>query len=773
MITGDVRNRPLLKIAIPFLIGLSSGYQHPEFIPFWFVSAITLFFIILIFTDILKSRLAGSASVYFMLALSGFLYGQVDSNLYRYHPLHPQANEAEQVLFSARIIDEDFSRSDKRSHLARILYYTLDDVAYKYTGRVWLRLEGDTEVSYGTELIGRGVLKPIFPPRNPGDFDVSRYCRKQKIYSLVECDAENWKITGHAGNPLMLSVIIPLRKNICRAIDRHIGGDEGEILKGLVLGIRAGLESEFRRELRLSGLWHLLSLSGLHLGMAAGILFILLTALRVSGRWRWGIVILGLVFFCFLAEARAPMVRAAIIISFLFGSRYLNRYVDPWNLLALSALAIVLVKPGELFSVGFQLSFAAAGFILALAGRLYDGIRVLLPTLNRSPVLRYSTGLLAASLAASLGTAPFLAYHFGGIPLASIPASLIGVPLTGGLLMVFPLFLAAAAMHSIPAAIVGSALWGGVKLMKSLVRLSAESGLYLPTPDFTGWELLILEIPLLLLILGKRQWLWAGLLTANVFLWKNALEPHKCRVTFLDVGQGNAAVIELPGNNCLMVDAGPAHGRFNTGERVVVPFLEQRGTNRIERMILTHPDRDHIGGAESIHSRFPVDKVLVSPVHPDDIARFDVYPRYAGDWLKIGGALLMFFNPVNQTGDDNEESLVISLIFQGRRVLFTGDISSRRERELAIFSDMLESDILSVSHHGSKRSSSDDFLKAVSPRWAVISCGRANFYGHPAPEVLTRLYRVGAEIHRTDSDGAACFEISKRGIKHITWRKQY
>ena len=141
--------------------------------------------------------------------------------------------------------------------------------------------------------------------------------------------------------------------------------------------------------------------------------------------------------------------------------------------------------------------------------------------------------------------------------------------------------------------------------------------------------------------------------------------------------------------------------------------------------------------------------------------------------MKKSGLLLTFFNPTNSMDDDNDESLVFEVNYKNRSILFPGDISRRKEYELLLFGELLKSDILQVPHHGSRYSSSLEFLNAVDPEYAVISCGKDNFYGHPAIETLIRLSETGSQIERTDQSGAVIFELSENKIRKINWRKKF
>ena len=768
MIPGNSKTRPLLKIAPVFFLGIILGNYISGFPPFWFSASIILFFSIIILIEITKSPVLNSLLIYLLILSSGWHFGASVKNQYKNDVLYNLASHSPEIEFTVVIIDENAGDKDNWRLLAELESFKFKDTVYNLHRKIWFEPEQrNIRLKYGDVLTGIGTFKEIPRIKNPGEFDPALYAFRNNIFAILESSPENFHKTGDKKSFLLGKIVLPLRVKICRAVDFHIGGEEGEILKALTLGLRAGFSPEFEKNLSHSGLWHLVSLSGMHLGIMAGLVFLVITALRIPGRFRWGIVIIFILFFCILAVARAPMVRAGLILCIIFGSRYLRRYTDPWNLLALSALIIVIIKPGELFGAGFQLSYTAAIFIMAGMNRMEIVIRRI-----RKRYLRNTVALAAVSFAATIGTAPLLAYHFGGIPFASFFASMIGVPLTGIILLLSPIFIGASFLSSIPASLLGNSLWICLKALILLVKLSADSDLYLRTPDFTNLHLILIIIPLLLFIIGKRHWLWTGLLTANIFIWMSAIKPPSYRLTFLDVGQGNAAVVETPAGKCFLIDAGRGGTNFNSGDNTIIPFLQRRGIDEIESLFLSHNDNDHSGGADAVISRMKVKQIIVGEGSVFPITAPLTY-KSAGDWMKKSGLLLTFFNPTNSMDDDNDESLVFEVNYKNRSILFPGDISRRKEYELLLFGELLKSDILQVPHHGSRYSSSLEFLNAVDPEYAVISCGKDNFYGHPAIETLIRLSETGSQIERTDQSGAVIFELSENKIRKINWRKKF
>ena len=766
---GSLKTKPVLKLVIFFVLGLALGLSEIDTAPIWFLYATAVLLTILIITFVFNSHLIESCVSLLLIFTLGLLFGVYNRNTYNSHPLVLNPGEEVEIKYCARLLEDGYG-NEGRSQLAMVENFIMDGRIFNERGKVWLRLEGGKGLKSGERIWGSGILKSIPFPRNPGDYDIRNYCRRENIKGMIVSKAGKWEANGLQEKSINSMFIIPLRRHLISRIEEYFPSEQAEILKGLILGIRRGLPEEFKDRLRLSGLWHLLSLSGLHLGIIAGIVYFAVSIMNIPFRIRPLLIILALGLYCILVETRAPVIRAFIIIALLFGGRLLHRYPDRWNLLALSALIILIFKPWELFSPGFHLTYAAAGSILAVHQNWGESITRRFRYLLKSALFRYPFALFIASLAASLGTFPFLAYHFGGLPFVSIPASLIGIPLTGFILVLFPLFYLFTFISGTIAGIFSNALWAALEGLGILIEFSGKESFYIYTPDFNIWCLLITAIPVFLLILRRRQWLWVSFLAANAFIWRDALQDREMRVTFLDIGQGNCALIETPGGENILVDAGPRNNKYDSGEKTIAPFLKRKGIRKIDYLIITHDDRDHIGGLESIVKRFEVVNIILGPSYPPFSEQSQVLHFNRGSWLKAGGALLIFLHPVKQEGEDNELSIVFNLIYQGHSVLFPGDIPAKTELELIAAGDLLDCDLLLVSHHGSKYSSHEAFLAKVSPRWAVISAGRNNPYGHPAPETMVRLQAAGIEAYNIKETGAAVFKINSKGIRNVDWK---
>jgi competence protein ComEC len=269
--------------------------------------------------------------------------------------------------------------------------------------------------------------------------------------------------------------------------------------------------------------------------------------------------------------------------------------------------------------------------------------------------------------------------------------------------------------------------------------------------------------------------------------WLLALRsPSRLTITFLDVGQGDAVVIETPQGHTLVVDTGPMRSGDDAGRRAVVPFLRSRGVNRVDALLLTHEDNDHAGGARTVIERLGVAQALgpAGVEHHRTLSAILSAPKYhvpyrdlaSGDVLRMDDGVEVDVlrprraSPDTQWESENDTCLVMRVRYGAFAMLLTGDIGARGEEDLLAARANVNACVLKLGHHGSGASSTEAFLKAVRPRLAIVSVGRRNVYGHPHPAVLARLAALGVTVLRTDRQGTVTVETDGRTVTYRTMR---
>ncbi|MBI1967137.1 MAG: DNA internalization-related competence protein ComEC/Rec2 [Gemmatimonadetes bacterium] len=545
-------------------------------------------------------------------------------------------------------------------------------------------------------------------------------------------------------------------------------GARAPLVDALVIARRAELEPEIRERYTRSGLAHLLSISGLHVGFIAGWLGVLLRRCRLSAVGGFGAGAALVFGYVWMLGLPPPALRAAVMLVLLDFARLHQRVVAPRGTIGLAALAVMLVDPWAVRSVGAWLSVAAVAAVI-WAGRA---------TAGKPVVVR----LLAPALAATLFTAPITALAFGIVAPIGVVANLVAIPL--GAIAVPGLLIALILSWIVPtaAALIAAGAGLGLALLDAVAGIAAAvpGGHVVATP---GWATAlawtgVTAVAWWLWHSPRRPWLIAARLAfvATLSSWTLAIRDFSLdggkglTVHFLEVGQGDAAVLRTPGGRWIVIDGGPRTPDRDAGRRVVVPFLRKRGVARLALLVATHGDADHLGGLPAVIDAFPPGLVLEPgeplgrPLYLEFLAAVEGsgaawHPARTGDRIELDGVLLEVLSPdsawLAQPLDANEHSVVLRVTYGGVRLLLTGDAGVPVEARLA--GRVGAVDLLKVGHHGSRSASSEEWLAELRPAWAVISVGRRNRYGHPAPEVLERLAAQGVTIFRTDQSGTITF----------------
>jgi competence protein ComEC len=567
--------------------------------------------------------------------------------------------------------------------------------------------------------------------------------------------------------------------------------------RALVLG-EDDLASTDQRAFRRSGLAHLLAVSGMHLVLIVATFVAGLRALLVRLPFAYARVAplrvaaaagVPLAWaYADLAGGSGSAVRAAWMTSAALLAHVLSRKPDTWRAFALSVSGMALADPLVAFDLSFSLSASATGGLLALSSRLARPALARAPAWS-APVVR----ALSASLAASIACAPVLACMTADLPLAGVLANLVAVPL--GEMAALPLCLAHALLEPLSGAERGCALAasGALGLVRSVAHAFAGARwgtASVPTPS--AWQLAVLAVGALGMsrAVARRRLRWAlPCLVAFAVLERGARargSPRDVlRVTFLDVGQGDAAIVDLPDGTALVIDGGGLVGSpVDTGERVLAPVLRARRRGEVRAAILSHPHPDHFAGL-----RRGLDAVKLGALwdtgQGEDEGTGGDYAALLGDLRArgvpvlrppelcgehtIGGARVEVLAPCPGPAADrgaNDNSFVVRVGYGERSFLFVGDAEHAEEAELvATKRASLRADVLKVGHHGSRTSTTAAFLAAVDPAVAVISCGVRNRFGHPALRALATLAASRARVLRTDRDGGVVITTDGRSLE--------
>jgi competence protein ComEC len=684
-------------------------------------------------------------------------------------------------------------------------------------------VNGDTEEVSGSALI----QVPRYPAYHYGDvlkitgkletpepfdnFDYKTYLARQGIYSVIYYPGV--EVLDHGQGLKPLQWIYSLRERLSASLARALPEPQGSLAQAILLGLRGNIPDSLYEAYSRTGTAHLLAISGLHMSIIIAILLSL--GILVFGRRRSIYIWLALALiwlYALLAGMHPPIIRAAIMGSLFLIAEYLGRQRSAIIALAFAAAVMVGIQPHLLWSVSFQLSFLAmAGLVLLFpyfqawgrkgVGALFKNREALVTTGSMI------TDVFAASLAAIVAVGPLIAYNFGIVSLVALPATFFSLPALPFIIVTAALVAFVGLFALFAAQILGWLAW----LFLSYLALVVQGFDALPFSSFQVttvstwyiWGYYAILAGVIALFNHRKQladfssrltsgmkkvaqgipkphlgfsmkWLILPLLVIAILVWSVALtQPDdKLHVSFLDVGQGDAILIQTPNGQNILIDGGPDPQKINLELGEKLPFWDKT----IDFVVCTQPQADHVTGLVEVLQRYKVEEVLESGVSYNS----SVYQEWcnlveekhikrdtaqAGQEIDLGNGIKMeVLNPPaslwEETSDDvDNNGVVLRLSWGELSFLFTADIRKEVEFELIGQRANLKSTVLKVAHHGSKTSTSQQFLAAVAPEVAVISVGEDNPFGHPSLEVVERLIdRLGEDtVYRTDEDGTIEF----------------
>ena len=568
------------------------------------------------------------------------------------------------------------------------------------------------------------------------------------------------------------SLLVRWRQAAGRAIDRTFGSD-APLVRALLIADRSELAPEVRARFAAAGLAHILAIAGLHVGIIA---LAIELALHLAGvpRGRANVfTIAAIVLYVAVIGAPIPAVRAAAMLTLYLVSRLTQRPTSRWAIVALGA-AQPVIDPSVVLDAGYQLSVVGVTAMIAAArvGRRIGVHR--LPMLARTPA-----SILIGTTVATIGSAPIVAWVFGRISLAAPLTNLAATPLIAlAQPMVFAGMLLAP-IHPLASLLADAAH----PLLAGLDRVAGVAAgtpgatiLVAPTPACAAIAAVMSAA--FIIACASREWKTSATIAvaaAALLVWLpigrtqiEAATDGELELHTIDVGQGDAIALRTPHGHWILVDAGRAWRGGDAGRQTVVPYIGRRGGS-LDLFVLSHPHTDHVGGAaavlDALHPATYVDAGFPGPAEAYR-ASLDAAKRDHVRWMRahpddamsVDGVSLEFLAPDSawtaSLDDPNLASVIMLVRYGDIRILFMGDAEQPEEEWLlANERDELRADVLKVGHHGSKTSSSERFLDAVSPRLALVSVGAGNSYHLPTPAIMERLTAHGAQVLRTDRLG--------------------
>ncbi|MEJ2196129.1 MAG: DNA internalization-related competence protein ComEC/Rec2 [Ignavibacteriaceae bacterium] len=629
--------------------------------------------------------------------------------------------------------------------------------------------------------------------RNPGGFDYNSYLKSKGITGIMNINDYADIVIIDEDAYVFKNIIFQTRKYINEQLRLLHTEQTASLLRGLLLADRKEIDKETNIQFINSGVVHVLAVSGLHVGFIALIIIILFGRFNIF--LRSVLTILGLLAFMFLTGAPPSVFRATVMAVVIIVAFLTNRTTNIFNSLAIAALIILIVNPYEIYSPGFQLSFSAVMAIGAIYPRLS---RVINNLSIKSKIARYVLLFLGVSFSAQLGTLPFTIFYFGKLSVIAILTNVVVIPAIGLIIalavttLIINLFLPFAASIY---AVVNDLI---TNLLLTFINYTGElSYSHINIPSYSIYDAIIFYFFLLMFMQFifsnylKNSFILVLILTvANVYIFSTLdnsplLPDNKLSVFMIDVGQGDAILVKTPNEKTILIDAGLATYHFDYGESVILPLLDFIGIDKVDYGFVSHLDLDHYGGFVSLIQN---DKILeiYKPTLDSTLVmdvRFETFLRERGVNINYYNSQKLDFENCrmyvlsnNETNEvyklsSNNRSGILKLVYGNSSLLFTGDAESRVENIfLNDYQNFLDVDVLKIGHHGSRTSTTEKFILYTSPKYALISSGIKNRFGHPHPSVISRLTNKDVRIFRTDELGAVLLVSDGENVVVKEWR---
>lgn len=681
---------------------------------------------------ILKTILQSNYFYYFLLFLIIFF------TLFRINVFKPEKLiEADTylVFVNEYEIDGDYLKIEGNVHNKKVIAkYYIDT----YKEQQYLK----NNIKYGTVLEIIGELTLQNNNTIPNGFNYKEYLENNGVSNTIL--AEKIKVKRQSEN------IFYIIKN--KAYERTKLFKEPSYIYAFVLGNTNYLDNEVNKIYLENGITHLFSLSGLHVSIFALIIINILKAFKIGEFKRIFIVFMVLLLFTFITGYSPSIIRATILFFLIALNKYFKLNVKTENILILTFFISLLLKPNDIYNVGFQLSYIVTYFLIISNFLLKDKSKIKI--------------LLLISIISLISSLPIIINLNSEVNLFSIFNNIIFVPFVT--YIVFPLALIT---YSIP--FIQEIFYFFIDIMEYLTVLLNNFKMMIVIKYINLIFVLIYYIFLFLLFKTKQfKFLFFNFILILIIKFSNVIDKNTY-FYFLDVGQGDSMFILTENKKSIIIDTGGKitykkenwavrNSSYSICEDTLVPFYKSLGINKIDYMFITHGDVDHAKEAKCIEQSMNVKQSFINSDEVTEYEKLYNYKKFGNSFIKIDNVKIYNIND-NLYDNENDNSLVLLIEINDLKFLLMGDAGVLVEKNLMDRYNLKEIDILKVGHHGSKSSSSKEFIDEVNPKYSIISVGKNNRYGHPNNEVLENL--KDSKIYRTDRDGSIMFMIKNNKLK--------
>jgi len=778
-------NRPLFVSMIFLIAGIITGSFYYEVSFMAFFLAIALIICGLIY-KIYKNK---SVIIFIFLYVIGFTSVENSLGVQNIF-IEEYVQRGTFFTIDGRVIDSSSTVSGRQR--VTLLTHILDTRSSVFTQEMQIQaiLQEGIELYIGQFVTVEGQLLQLSRPRNPGGFDQFQFLRSRGIqYTMFPEVLEFGEVTLS-----FRGFLYNTRNQLINVFDTVLPENKSGIMKSMILGDRSGLDSDLVEIYRVAGIYHILVISGLHISilmMAINKILEKFLSVKLSAV----LTLIFLIFYAMLVGGGVSVIRAVTMAGVLIVGKLLHRERDFITCIAFAAICLLLYEPLYLWDIGFQFSFIAVFGIATGTEAINRGIWLLVRHIKIFDRLFNKTKFrssFAINVVTSFAITPVSAFHFYYLMPYTIFANIVLI-FTSNILVILGFSVGVIGLINLTAA---EFLAGSIFFLLTIYEIVASFFSNLPAS-----RILIGQPPLILVIGSyivflvfaytmsafnneykrRKKYLTLSIAIYAALIFLVNRNDDYLEVIFLDVGQGEAIVITLK-DKVYMIDGGGLRHREigeNTGVRVVLPFLDYRGINRVDTVFLTHEDSDHIIGIIEMIGEKEIGRIFTTfGLNSDDIfvqilkdrayeENIDIIFIGAGfTYESVDGifieAIYPFYGQHFRT--INDTSLVLRLSYKGVDFLFTADIDQHAEYEIMRRGMNVSAHVLNVSHHGSRFSTAQSFLDEVSPVIGVVSAGRNNVFGHPTREVIERFENANIPLYSTIDSGAVIIRTNGNAL---------
>jgi len=754
----------MLYISMAFLFGISFGFYFD--IP----RVIIITSMVLFCAALFMNRKRKIIAFVLILVLISFV-GIIEYDVFSQRQSKFEGFKGKIVTIEGILVDEVAVKEYYTQSVIKTARLTYQGKTYNYSEKMLLKYKGKDKFSYGDRIIFEGNIKSFESIRNPGDFNYSLYYKSKGINQQLV--TQKGKIISKNQNNFILMQLYKTKIRIKSIIYSSLPKEEASLLYGIITGDKNNLDDETKENYSKAGLSHILSVSGLHIGFIVLFLTGVLNLFHVKDKLKNLMIILIVLAYIMMIGGPAPALRAFVMLLVLLLSKIYKRDYDLKASISFAFFVMLVANPLYIHDVGFVISYACMYSIAFIYEPLYNKLKFL------PPILR---GAFSLSLSVQLGIIPITVHYFNYLSFISVMINIIAVPISFIITIAGFTGVMIGFLFRFLGLYIFSISYYFIRILSILIEESAQlpfAGLPIPSLPLyiyiNYYFLLMFVIDWLDLKWYKRykrEFVVTAVAMVILGILFYNLPGKSLKTIFLDVGQGDSACIITPNKKAILIDGGGSSKTpeyyFNVGEKITVPALLHQGIWRLDTIIASHIHDDHIEGLLEVLKTYKVKRIIFpdtpysSKVYEELIQlcrtkRTDIIYLIKGDRIKLTDDIQIdILSPSKKflkgtSSDENNNSLVAKLSYKDFQILFSGDIQSEAEEILA--KEWLNCDVLKVPHHGSKYSSTQEFLKSVGAKYNIISVGNNNF-GHPALEAMNRLLKDDSIIYRTDKSGA-------------------